>query len=71
MKHDTWNSKESHDLLKKKKKMLGEVKLPNKLVFHPKFSTINNDGSAAYSSITPQSAIDYGKDNVLDIAKKE
>lgn len=51
--------------------MSGEVKLPNKLVFHPKFSTIRKDGSDAYSSITPQSAIDYGKDNVLDIAKKE
>lgn len=51
--------------------MSGEVKLPSKLVFHPKFSTINKDGSDAYRSITPQSAIDYGKDNVLDIAKKK
>lgn len=51
--------------------MSGEVKLPNKLVFYPKFSTINKDGSDAHNSITAQSTIDYGKDNVLDIAKKE
>lgn len=47
-----------------------ELKLPDKLVFHPKFSTINKDGSDAYSRITPRSAIDYRKDNVLDIAKE-